>query len=173
MTDEAVHANPFLRTLGDFLLTDGRDGSPLMKRGKPLSLLAYCITERRRHHNRDALILLLWADTPPERARHNVRQALWRLRRVVGERLLTNGDLVTGVAPELVSDRDLFLEAEARGDLHAALAHYRGPFLPGVSLSGADEFEDWATGERSRLEKTLIRLIEATVSPRLNDYEPA
>jgi DNA-binding SARP family transcriptional activator len=172
MTDEAVHANPFLRTLGDFLLTDGRDGSPLMKRGKPLSLLAYCITERRRHHNRDALILLLWADTPPERARHNVRQALWRLRRVVGERLLTKGDLVTGVAPELESDRDLFLEAEARGDLHAALAHYRGPFLPGVSLPGADEFEDWATGERSRLEKALIRLIEATVGARLADYEP-
>jgi DNA-binding SARP family transcriptional activator len=173
MADEVVQSTPFLTTLGNFLLTDGRGGPPLMQRGKPLALLAFCITERRRHHNRDALTLLLWADTPPERARHNVRQALWRLRRVVGELLLTKGDLVTGVAPELVSDRDLFLEAEARGDLYDALAHYRGPFLPGVSLPGADEFEDWATGERSRLEKTLIRLIEATVCARLTDYEAA
>lgn len=172
MADEAAQSTPFLTTLGDFLLTDGRDGHPLMQRGKPLALLAYCITERRRHHNRDALSLLLWADTPPERARHNVRQALWRLRRVVGERLLTKGDLVTGVTPELVSDRDLFLEAEARGDLDSALVHYRGPFLPGVSLPGADEFEDWATGERNRLEKTLIRLIEETVGARLNEHEP-
>ena len=161
---------PFLHTLGRFVLTEGQDGAPLMQRGKPLALLAYCLAERRRTHTRDALSLLLWADTPPERARHNVRQALWRLRRVIGDRSLSGGDTVSGVTPDLVSDRDLFLEAEARGDVDAALMLYHGPFLQGVSLPGADEFEDWASQERLRLEKSLIRLVERSIGANPQDY---
>ena len=42
-----------------------------------------------RSRARDKLAALLWDDSDPEKSRHNVRQALWRLQRVLGDLLVT------------------------------------------------------------------------------------
>lgn len=165
-----------LRTFGTLDLRDAHDAEapPLLQRGKPLGLLVYCASERRRAHSRDSLSALLWADAAPERSRHNLRQAVWRLRRVLGEALETRDDAIVGVHHEVLVDRDQFLEAVARNDLAAALAVYTGPFLPDVSFPGGDDFEEWVRGERVRLEETLVRLVETVVradAPRLRPAE--
>jgi DNA-binding SARP family transcriptional activator len=165
-----------LRTFGALELraADAPDSPLLLQRGKPLALLAYCATERRRTHSRDALSALLWADAAPERSRHNVRQALWRLRRVLGDTLEMRDDAIVGVRAEVLLDHDQFTEAVAQGDVPAALAAYTGPFLSDVAFPGGDEFEDWARSERMRLEETLVRLIETEIRadpPRLRPAE--
>lgn len=165
-----------LRTFGALELraADAPDSPLLLQRGKPLALLAYCATERRRTHSRDGLAALLWADAAPERSRHNVRQALWRLRRVLGDALEMREDAIVGVQNGVRLDRDEFAEAVARGDLSGALAAYTGPFLPDVAFPGGDEFEDWARSERMRLEENLVRLVETEIRadpPRLHATE--
>ncbi|MFO0241060.1 ATP-binding protein [Gemmatimonas sp.] len=178
---DAVDITPapafLLRTFGTLELyrrDADPDTTPLLQKGKPLALLAYCSAERRRPHSRETLSALLWADAAPERARHNIRQAIWRLRRVLGDLLLTRDDAVTGVAAAVVTDRELFLDAVARQDHAEALRLYAGPFLDGVSLPGGDEFEDWAASERTRLEDTLIRAVEQAMRaepPRIRPSE--
>ncbi|MDQ8162128.1 MAG: AAA family ATPase [Gemmatimonadota bacterium] len=153
----------FLRTFANLELSAHQpDGSRqvLLQRGKPLAVLAYCACARKREHGRDTLATLLWSDAPPDRARHNVRQALWRLRKLLGDLLVTREDAVIGVGADLASDRDLFLDAVYRNDAPDALGWYEGPFLGGVTIPGGDEFDDWAGGERRRLEEALLRVAE-------------
>ncbi len=174
----ATGARFVLHTLGRLELceasADGSTGTPALQRGKPLALLAYCAAERRRAHSRETLSALLWADAAPDRARHNVRQALWRLRRVLGDLLITRDDAVLGVDAAVVTDREQFLDCVARQDVLGALAVYHGPFVLDVSLPGGDEFEEWAAAERARLEEVLVRAVdEATrgATPRLRPAE--
>ncbi len=159
----ASNAPFFLRTFANLELTAHQpDGSRqvILQRGKPLAVLAYCASARKREHSRDTLATLLWSDAPPDRARHNVRQALWRLRRLLGDLLVTREDAVLGVGADLASDRDLFLDAVYRNDAPDAMGWYEGPFLGGVTIPGGDEFDDWASGERRRLEEALLRVAE-------------
>ena len=165
MTTPASEPSAFLlRTLGTAELHElDRAGQPLPRLlgpGKPLALLAYCCCARDREHSRDFLAALLWSDADTARSRQSLRQALWRLRKLVGEHLRTRDDAVLGVDPAVETDRDRFLAAIHRGDAAAALQVYGGPFLPGLTAPGGDEFEDWAALERRQLEEALVRIVE-------------
>lgn len=153
-----------IRTLGTAELceldTDGHVMPRLLGPGKPLALLAFCSCARDREHSRDFLAELLWDDSDPARARQSLRQALWRLRRLVGDRLRTREDAVVGLDHTVVTDREQFLSAVHRGDAAAALELYGGPFLSGLTVPGGDQFDDWAAIERRHLEDSLLRVIE-------------
>ena len=47
---------------------------------KAQALLAYLAVENSRSHSRESLATLLWGGTGEDRARHNLRQALSRIR---------------------------------------------------------------------------------------------
>lgn len=160
---------PFhLRTFGaPVLLNDA--GEPLLPKGKPLALLVYCAADRRRSISRDECASLLWSDTPPERARHSVRQVIWKLRRVLGADFGTRDDLITGVGDGLTTDREQFLAAVHAGDADSALMAYAGPFLEGMVLPGGDEFDDWLQFERHRLEEMLVQVVERTAERALEE----
>src|SRR5690606_17607784 len=117
----------------------------------------------------DLLASMLWGDSEPMRARQSLRQAIWRLRRIVGESLIVRDETIAGLAANVTSDRERFLEAAHSGDAAAALAIYDGPFLSGLSLPGGDDFEDWASFERRQLENTLLRLTERHARDLLRD----
>ena len=159
----------FLRTLGGFELcavnTDGTLGVRVLGPGKPLALLAYCACTRHQRHSRDRIAQLLWGDAPVDRLRQNVRQALWRLRRTLGDGITTGDDTIVALSANVTCDHQLFTHAMQRGDVPAALAAYNGAFLSGISLSGADEFEDWIAGEGQRLTQMLVQ----QVAPALNE----
>lgn len=144
-----------LHTLGRIELV-GSDGSrfdALLSQAK-LSALLVSMTSPApgRLHRRDTLLALLWPDLGPRRARHALRQALTRIRSVVGsDVVVTSGDAV-GICPEaLWSDTAAFREALEADRLGEALRLYEGEFLPGFYLSGAPAFERWVDGERARL----------------------
>jgi hypothetical protein len=54
-------------------------------------------------------------------------------------------------AAVLGSDHQAFVAALAARDLPAAVARYGGPFLDGLAIHDAPEFEHWADAERARL----------------------
>src|SRR5690349_11763500 len=86
------------------------DGQPLgLRSARIRALLAYLVLEAGRAHTRDALAALFWPDEPDHVARQNLRQALYQLRRLLGE-----GDepllLVTRDAVQLNPARECALD---------------------------------------------------------------
>ncbi len=121
---------------------------------KRLALLAYLAAATpHAFHSRDALLALLWPNLDHEHARAALRQALYVLRRALGDGILvTCGDDVIGLDHARVwCDVTAFDQAIDVGDRAAALELYRGEFLAGFHMSGALELERWVDAERVRL----------------------
>ena len=72
----------------------------------------------------------------------------------------SNGDDLRLNPSVLACDLWEFDAALGRDDREAAVAIYRGPFLNGFHLSDAEEFEQWADGERSRLARRYNQALE-------------
>ncbi len=157
----------FLKTFGTPALLN-EVGEQLLPPGKPLALLTFCTADRRRTISRDECAALLWSDMPADRARHSVRQVIWRLRRTLGDEFLTRDDLISGVSSGLVTDREQFLDAVHGGNVELALQLYTAPFLDGLVLPGGDEFDDWLQFERHRLEESLLHVVERAIDAAIH-----
>ena len=151
----------YLRVLGTlaFDLAD-RPASGAAAQRRPLALLAALAAAGERGVTRERLQLLFWPESDAERARGALNQTLYALRRDAGARDLVTGGAVLTLSPaSLRCDLWAFEQAADAGDVDAALAVYGGPFLDGVLLPRAAEFERWAEGERSRVAGRLARLL--------------
>lgn len=133
----------------------GGDSTTLEIAPKYRSLLAYLVLAHPREalRARETLTSLFWPEQDHERARSNLRKAVYELRRQIGP-----GILVTRGKEEIGVDRDrLWCDAVQlddsldRGDLEAALELYRGELLAGLHVAASAEFERWLEGERTRL----------------------
>ena len=127
---------------------------------RKLALLAYLAVAGERGASRDKLLGIFWPETDTERARHALSQTLSALRHG-----LKCDDLVLGTsdlrlnAAVIESDVGAFQAAITAGDANRAVTLYEGPFLDGVFLSDAPEFERWVETTRARLaEKALAAL---------------
>lgn len=158
--DSATDVWLTLTTLGAAELCrapSGQPAEPILGPGKPLALVVYLALSPRRTASREHLIGLLWADSEPGRAFHALRQTVWHIGRVVGERVLLpkNGDIE--LAAPLAIDRDAFIAAVTAGDHERATELYTGDFLPGLATPGGSAFEQWAELERIRLRTAFLR----------------
>lgn len=147
-------AERLLHTLGELRL-DGADQA-LSSRRKELTLLAFIARRSPRGTTRDELSSLLWEDRDRSRARQSLRQALLELKRVLGDSLLTDGEVVSvgPGGPRLdVSVVEEHLEA---GRLPEGIGAWRGEFLTGLDDIGGEAFRGWLEGERAAL-RTRIR----------------
>ena len=157
-----------LTTLGGAVLASPL-GEELIGAGKPLAVLTYLASSPRRTASREHLLDLFWADLDPERARHALRQTVWYLRQVLGQRGLLAHGLDLTLRADLRLDRDSFLEAVDRGDLGRSVRIYGGPFLAGFAAPGSVEFEHWADVERQRLHAIFLRVAERQVRVWLSE----
>jgi tetratricopeptide (TPR) repeat protein len=106
------------------------------------------------------LLACLWPESDDERARHALKQSVYALRRDLGNENAIAGTATLTLDPTLVaSDIREFEEALARGDDATAVSLYAGPFLDGVFVRAAPEFDQWAASERSRLERAHLDAI--------------
>lgn len=150
-----------LRLLGPPEITTG-SGSPasLPAQSKRTALLVYLTLRRpRRLLSRERILGLLWPESSQSQARHNLRQALYQLRKTGGEELIAQqGHGLVGVDWDVLNcDVVQFEEAIAEGRLDDALHLYEGELLEGVQPWGvAADFEQWLDGERERLRRMAL-----------------
>ncbi|MGH8436578.1 MAG: hypothetical protein ACRERX_19405 [Pseudomonas sp.] len=136
---------------------------------RPLALLALLATAGEGGRSRDELLLHLWPDNTPARARNVLKQTLYSLRRDLRAPglVLARGDRIRLNSAVLTSDLVELEAALDRGDVERVLALHRGPFLDGFSLPDVPEFERWARNERER----IAARVEA--APQRGRVEPA
>ena len=150
-----------LLTLGGLSLSD--DGAPVTgaaSQRSRLALLAVLATAGPAGVARDKLLALLWPESDDERARHALKQGVYALRRDLGTENAIVGTATLSLDSSVVaSDVREFDDAIARGDDATAAALYAGPFLDGVFVKAAPEFDQWAASERARLERAHLDAI--------------
>lgn len=163
-SETAPPAPPFrLETLGTAVLhgPGGRaSAGDLAQQGRPLALLAALATSGERGRNRDQLLLFFWPDASQERARHSLEQTVYRIRRNVDASVFLGVNPLRLNPAVISTDVVEFDQAIETGDFRGAIEHYRGPFLDGFYLTDAPEFEEWANGERRRLEVAYVKALE-------------
>jgi DNA-binding SARP family transcriptional activator/TolB-like protein len=149
-----------LRTFGGLAIDGAKLSESGVTRRRPLALLALLAVAGERGVSRDKLIAYLWPESDAERARNSLSQALSSLRREGGNEIVL-GSTELRLNPErITSDVGEFLRLVAAGDHEPAVALYSGPFLDGVFLSGAPEFERWVDEQRRRLEDLQASAVE-------------
>jgi TolB-like protein/DNA-binding SARP family transcriptional activator/Flp pilus assembly protein TadD len=122
------------------------------------ALLVYLAVERRA--TRDELTALCWPERSAERARHSLSQALYELRRQLGDGWLVSAGEQLEVADAVHVDVVAFESEVQDGRDDDALALFAGPLLAGVHLGAGTAFESWATrrsAQLARLFRTACR----------------
>jgi len=121
-------------------------------RRRALALLALVASAREDGLPRDRALALLWPELDSERARNNLKQLVFSLRRALSP------DVFAATGPSLRLDPNVitvdvwaYEKAIAEGALESAVARYGGPFLDGFNVPGLAEFERWIETERERL----------------------
>src|SRR5256885_14771515 len=135
-----------LRMLGTLSLTsaDGRDVQSLLGQPRRVALLAYLAAAAPfGFHRRDSLVALFWPELDQEHARAALRQALYGLRRPLGEDALgSRGDEEIGVDPSRFwCDAVAFDDAVAAGRPARAPAPDPGGLLEGPLISRPPPFQ--------------------------------
>jgi DNA-binding SARP family transcriptional activator len=164
-----------LRLLGGVSL-DGPDG-PVAGRAalrQRVALLALLAVEHPRPVSRDKLVADVWPESSTDEARHLLRDSLYILRSALGDdSVLGTGNDLRLNPDRLTCDLWEFEAALARDDPESAVAVYHGPFLSGFHLTGAEEFEHWVGGERSRLGRRYARALEQLAEGQMEAGGPA
>ena len=143
-----------LSLLGSFALS-GPDGSVALSSKKLVGLLAYLALTGPAPQSRDKLVGLLWGSHFEVQARQNLRQALFRLRRALGQDAIISDADEISLAPGVVECDATQFEALAQEGSRASLAKavdlYKGRFLADVAIP-EEAWADWVAGEQQRLE---------------------
>lgn len=150
-----------LSLLGRFELSAG-DGVVHLPSRKLAGLLAYLACTAPQPQPREKLAHLLWGSHFETQARQNLRQAIFRLRRILGQEALVNSDDEVWLAPgaidcDVVRFRALIAEGGS-ASLAAAADLYRHPLLTDLNIA-EDAWSDWRNLERERLEDMALDAI--------------
>ncbi|MBI1777052.1 MAG: AAA family ATPase [Proteobacteria bacterium] len=164
-----------LALLGRFELS-GLSGPVDLRSKKLSSLLAYLACTAPAPQSREKLATLLWGSHFETQAQQNLRQALYRLRRTLGDDALSSdGDdirLAPGVIDCDVARLEALIGDGSRASLAAAGDLYHGRLLSDVTIA-EEAWADWVAGERQRLEglalDALVRSGEIELAAGLAD----
>src|SRR5439155_1603247 len=146
---------------------DGREAPPDVLWRKHVALLTYLALSPDGTRSRSHLLGLLWPESPDDKARRSLNEAIRRLRSALGtERLLTRGDALQLNASELEVDIQHFETLRAEGQLRA-LELLRGEFLEGFHVDDAPVFEDWMGAQRAQIREAATGLLVARAEEQL------
>lgn len=151
-----------VRLLGQLVVI--RDGHRLELRSRSLMLLAYLVLHSGQVIPRDKLAGVLWPDSSTDAARKNLRQTLWRLRRVIGDEHFEVGQRSLRLKPGSITSDIAKLQVDEAMDepdtLVSAVGSYQGELLPGY-------YEDWiqaASGPlRAAYDERMARLLQMLI----------
>ena len=161
------------------------NGSPVTAFGtdKTRALLAYVFVEGSQPRRRETLTGLLWPDQPEESARTSLRQALYKLRQILGSQdeegetgfLLVSPQTIqldpgASYTLDVVEFTDLVAACRThrhRKPEHCASCHarllkaaelYRGDFLEGFFLEDSQPFDEWLVLKREGLRRNVLEV---------------
>ena len=147
-----------LDTFGGLRLTCGQHERSLRRR--QLALLARLAAATDRAVSRDELLAMFWPESDGDGARHSLDQLLYEARRTVGA-AFTSGTTALRLDPDVIAcDLAEWASALADKNLERAVAVYRGPFLQGFYLQGAQGFERWVESRRTEFATQHRRALE-------------
>lgn len=139
------------------------DGKAVELSSQPAqALLAYLLLNAGVAVRREQLAGLLWPDSLDSSARKNLRNAIWLVRKAIGEPYLVADKTTVAFEPTVPYELDVAilqkqLDETDLAALVQAVSVYRGELLPGF-------YEDWVLLERERLrdvfERRTQRLLE-------------
>jgi serine/threonine-protein kinase len=144
--------------------------------GHRLALLAMLALARGRPVARDRITALLWPESPTDRVRHQLSDALYIVRSALGADVVrSTGDDLGLNADVVTSDVGTFEQLLDDGALERAVESFTAPLLDGFHLSDGGEFERWLDGERARLAQRYSGALESLAegSETQRDYAAA
>ncbi len=166
-----------LRTLGGLTIEDENGPQAgAIARKRSLALLALVALATEQGLSRDRVLAYLWPESDTDRARNNLKQTLFQLRRDLREEVFVRGGAVLRLETGAISvDACDFQAALDRDNPTTAVTLYRGPFLDGFYLPGLAEFERWVESERVRLAQRYAGALEtmAGTAARRGDHHGA
>src|SRR5438128_4085886 len=154
-TSETATVRLSITLLGGLQARLGNGRALALPTRKSQALLAYLALPLGRAHPRDKLAALLWGGIRDDSARASLRQALFAIRRALGDTaaLQQDGDTLA-LRPGAVDVDATAFQRLVRGGTPTALAQagavYQGDLLSGFAVDEAP-FEEWLLGERERL----------------------
>lgn len=131
----------------------------LIGQPKRFAVLMYLmLSQRGGALTRDKVIGTFWPESDSGRARNALRQTISFVRSCLGERALVNVG-PQGLAVDSAIDCDAvkfesLLDSRRAED---ALQLYRGEFLPGFHIGGAQGFTDWLDARRTGLSQRAAK----------------
>ena len=151
------------------------EGAPLvLPTRKSQALLAYLAVPAGQTHSRDKLAAMLWGDVADPAARASLRQAVFGLRKALGETeppvLVLSGDSVTLDPGAVEVDAAAFERLLGTGTpaaLEEAVRLYRGDLLSGFVVDEA-AFEEWLVAERERLRELAVEALARRLAHQRN-----
>ncbi len=150
-----------LFTLGTLSITV--DDVPLARltNQKAQALLVYLLCQRDALFSRDHLQTLLWSDKPLRKGRNSLRQTLYHLQQTLPPDTLILEQLNIGFNRAC----DHWFDID-----HAQVdpAYYRGEFLQGFVLRGADVWDEWLAIQRESVSADLIQKWEQSAENHPN-----
>ena len=166
-----------LSLLGRFELT-GSGGAVDLGSKKLAGLLAFLACTAPEPQARERLKSLLWGSHFDEQARQNLRKALSRLRRELGDDVLVSDGEEVSLAPGAIACDAGRFEALVRDGSRDALAEamqiYKGSLLADSTIV-EEGWVEWLTAQRQRLETlaldAMVRLGEREL--QANNFESA
>lgn len=143
---------------------------------KVRALLAYLSIENDKPQRRETLIGLLWPEQPEKEARHSLSQALLKLRQAIDRdnsviladrntvQLNPTADIELNTAVFTTHLHQCQTHSHAQAELcescmglrETAVSLYKGPFLAGLSLPDAPQFEQWQTQQREQYHRQMM-----------------
>ena len=142
-----------LALLGDFELS-GRNGAIDLTSKKLVGLVAFLACTTPPPQAREKLMGLLWGSHSESNARQSLRQALTRLRRVLGPNVLVSRGESLSLDPNVIESDVVRFERlvlnGSRDALAKAVELYRGKFLADIAIS-EEAWTEWLDFQRERL----------------------
>jgi DNA-binding SARP family transcriptional activator len=169
LAEDVTSAKYSLALLGHFELT-GPTGAVDLPGGKLAGLLAYLACTAPHPQSRDKLTTMLWGSHFDAQAKQNLRQALSRLRRLLGDVVGSDSEVVWLDMAAVDCDVHRFetLIREGSHDaLKAAADLYRGPLIDDVAVR-EEGWSEWLAAERERLSESAVGALV-----RLGEHELA
>jgi predicted ATPase/DNA-binding SARP family transcriptional activator len=156
-----------IRLLGSFEVR--RAGATVEIPSRPSqSLLAYLTLNTGARLRREKLAGLLWPDSDETKARRQLRQALWRLRKLIGDEYILADKISIGFNPDAnyMLDVDVIKDdaawSRAKDEVVQNIADYAGELLPGF-------YDEWVVFEREQLRAVFELQMQLLLNRLLED----